>query len=49
MPLIGKALPSVLSDEDLRADAIHPNASGHDVLAERAFDELARSGVVAAR
>lgn len=49
VPLIEKALPSVLSDEDLRQDAIHPNAVGHGVLAERAFDELRRSGVVAAR
>ena len=49
MPLIEKALPSVLSDEDLRQDAIHPNAAGHGALAERAFEELARSGVVAAR
>ncbi len=47
VPLIEKALPSVLSDEDLRQDAIHPNAAGHGVLAERAFEELARSGVVA--
>jgi acyl-CoA thioesterase I len=47
VPLIERALPSVLSDEDLRQDAIHPNAAGHGALAERAFEELARSGVVA--
>jgi acyl-CoA thioesterase-1 len=47
VPLIERALPSVLSDEDLRQDAIHPNAAGHGVLAERAFEELARSGVIA--
>jgi acyl-CoA thioesterase I len=47
VPLIEKALPSVLSDEDLRQDAIHPNAAGHGALAERAFEELARSGVIA--
>ena len=49
VPLIEKALPSVLSGEDLRQDAIHPNAAGHGVLAERAFEELAQSGVVATR
>jgi acyl-CoA thioesterase-1 len=47
VPLIEHALPSVLSDADLRQDAIHPNAAGHGVLAERAFEELARSGVIA--
>jgi lysophospholipase L1-like esterase len=49
VPLIEKALPSVLSDENLRQDAIHPNAAGHGVLAERSFDELKRSGFVAAK
>jgi acyl-CoA hydrolase len=47
VPLIEKALPSVLSDQELRQDAIHPNAAGHDALAERAFEELVRSGVIA--
>jgi len=47
VPLIEHALPSVLSDADLRQDAIHPNAAGHHALAERAFEELARSGVIA--
>jgi acyl-CoA thioesterase-1 len=45
--LIEKALPSVLSDEDLRQDAIHPNAAGHGTLALRAFEELAQGGVIA--
>ena len=49
VPLIGKALASVLSDPALRSDAIHPNASGHGALADRAFEELLRSGVVAPR
>jgi len=46
VPLVEKALPSVLSDEKLKQDAIHPNAAGHDALAERALAELARSGLV---
>jgi acyl-CoA thioesterase I len=45
VPLVEKALPSVLSDETLRQDPLHPNAAGHDALAERAWDELVRSGL----
>jgi acyl-CoA thioesterase-1 len=49
VPLIEKALPSVLSDAQLRQDAIHPNVAGHDALAERAFEELVQSGVIGTR
>jgi acyl-CoA hydrolase len=45
VPLVEKALPTVLSEETLRQDAVHPNAAGHDALAERALAELARSGL----
>ncbi len=45
VPLVEKALPSVLSDETLRQDPLHPNAAGHDALAERAWAELVRSGL----
>jgi lysophospholipase L1-like esterase len=49
VPLIEKALPSVLSDETLRQDTIHPNAAGHKALADRSVEELARIGLVAPR
>jgi len=49
VPLIENALPSVLSETELKLDTLHPTAEGHRVLAERADDELARLGFVAAR
>jgi acyl-CoA thioesterase I len=49
VPLVEHALSSVLSDEKLRLDAIHPNAEGHGMLAERAADELAHSGLLVRR
>ncbi len=49
VPLIEDAMASVLSDESLRLDGVHPNAAGHGMLALRAADELARSGVLAKR
>ena len=48
-PVIGKALPGVLSDANLRLDLLHPTAAGHRVLADRAVDELAGIGFVARR
>ena len=47
--LVEMALPSVLSDEKLRQDPIHPNLAGHDALAQRAVDELRTTGIVPAR
>ena len=45
VPLVDKALPSVLSERELRQDALHPNAEGHRVLARRVRDELAALGI----
>lgn len=49
VPLIEKALPAVLSDANLKLDALHPTPEGHRVLAERALDELAAIGFAAKR
>lgn len=38
-------LSEVLSDEALRADRIHPNGAGHEVLAEGLYTALANSGL----
>jgi acyl-CoA thioesterase-1 len=46
--LIDRALPAVLSEDNLKQDAIHPNAAGHAALARRTADELKRAGVVPA-
>jgi len=45
--LAEKALASVLSDERLRQDPIHPNGAGHEALARRVADELAAGGLYA--
>jgi len=47
--VIEKALPTVLSDANLKLDPLHPTAQGHRVLAERAADELADIGFGAKR
>jgi acyl-CoA hydrolase len=49
VPLIEKALPSVLSDRALKQDALHPTADGHRILAERAVAELERIGLIGRR
>jgi acyl-CoA thioesterase-1 len=36
----------VLKDASLKADPIHPNASGYRVIAERVADQLKRSGAI---
>ena len=46
LPLVEKALPSVLSESSLKQDALHPTAEGHRALAERTADELAAIGLV---
>lgn len=46
MPLIGEAMPEVLSDPELKLDQLHPNAEGHGVLAGTAFDALRKLGYV---
>jgi acyl-CoA thioesterase I len=49
VPLVEKALPSVLSERDLKLDALHPTVAGHRILAERVKDELVGMGLVAKR
>lgn len=49
LPLVEKALPSVLSEPSLKQDALHPTAEGHRALAERTADELAAIGLVGRR
>lgn len=44
VPLIEDAIPDVLSDPQLKADQIHPNAAGHVLLAETIFGELGAIG-----
>jgi len=44
VPLIEDAIPDVLSDPQLKADQVHPNAAGHALLAETIFGELAAIG-----
>lgn len=46
IPLIGDAVPAVLSDPDLKLDPLHPNAEGHEALAGRTFDALRKLGYV---
>jgi acyl-CoA thioesterase I len=36
----------VLKNASLKADPIHPNASGYRVIAERVADQLKRSGAI---
>ncbi len=47
--LVEKALPAVLSEPDLKLDALHPTPAGHAVLADRVVEELAAAGFVARR
>ena len=44
VPLIEDALPEVLSNTDLKADQLHPNAAGHALLSKKIFDGLAAIG-----
>lgn len=43
--LIGGVFSGVLSDDDLRADRIHPNADGYRVMADDIADALADAGL----
>lgn len=44
--LIDAVLSDILSDEELRADRIHPNARGYDQLARGLADRLRASGLL---
>jgi acyl-CoA hydrolase len=44
VPLIENALPDVLSNTDLKADQLHPNAAGHALLSNKIFDALKSIG-----
>ncbi len=44
VPLIEDAIADVLSDPKLKGDALHPNAVGHEHLAEKIFKELESIG-----
>lgn len=44
VPLIEDALAEVLSNTDLKADQLHPNAAGHALLAKKIFDALREIG-----
>lgn len=46
VPLLEDALPSVLSDPQLKVDQLHPNAAGHVLLAEKIFKELQTLGYI---
>ncbi|WP_018649090.1 MULTISPECIES: GDSL-type esterase/lipase family protein [unclassified Thioalkalivibrio] len=45
VPLIDGVLSGVLSNGDLRADRIHPNAAGYQQMAEQIADGLEESGL----
>lgn len=47
VPLIEDAIADVLSDPQLKVDQLHPNAAGHELLAEKIFEELKIIGYVA--
>lgn len=44
VPLIEDALAEVLSNTDLKADQLHPNAAGHALLAKKIFEALEKIG-----
>ena len=44
VPLIGDALPEVLSDTALKSDQLHPNAAGHALLADKIHAALKKIG-----
>ena len=44
VPLIEDALADVLSNTELKADQLHPNAAGHALLAKKVFEALKKIG-----
>ena len=45
IPLISGAFSAVLSESDLRADRVHPNAEGYRVLTEQFLAQLREMGI----
>jgi acyl-CoA thioesterase-1 len=46
LPLVAGVLAEVLSDPELKADAIHPNADGYRKLAEGIAEQLQATGLL---
>ena len=46
LPFAGTVLPRILADNDLKADAIHPNAAGYTQLAEAIAQLLRETGAL---
>ena len=44
VPLVEDAMPEVLSDPQLKADQLHPNAAGHVLFTEKLLEELRKIG-----
>lgn len=46
VPVLVDTLTDILTDRDLKADPVHPNAAGYTVLAREAARLLARAGAI---
>jgi lysophospholipase L1-like esterase len=46
LPLVDGALSTILRDNSLKSDSVHPNAAGYHYLAEQIFALLQQSGAV---
>jgi lysophospholipase L1-like esterase len=48
VPLINDTMAEVLSEPELKVDALHPNAAGHRLLADKLLEELKTIGYASA-
>jgi lysophospholipase L1-like esterase len=46
VPYEGDVLSKILRDSNLKSDAVHPNAAGYRLMAERVYELLKKSGAV---
>ncbi len=46
MPYEGAALADVLGERSLKSDAVHPNARGYRLIAERIAARLKKAGAL---